>query len=1181
MINIVNRTDDTLLTGDDSADQISNNGKNVTIIAGGGNDDIFNWATNVTVDGGDDDDVFYNDKVAQNVIINAGNGNDSISNSGSITTINGDAGNDTISNWGTNVIIDGGADDDEINIIGPTVTAKGGAGKDTISNWSNNVTINGGADDDIIKDWNGTEVLINGGAGNDSIYINSGTGNTTINTGAGDDTIDVWGSTIGGSRVIQVGSGKNLVKLTNIGSVSVTGSNGAEEIKIYSPVYSNQTSLQSATFTGGKGNDTIYGTKIKDVFNYSEGDGNDVIVNYGGEDTINITNGTISGYKFSGSDVIFNVGSGSITVKDVKDHFINIKDSTGKVTTQFYGNNDYTQQDVIKNFMTALDNTTLTSTEAALDEAVKACSNFNSIQEVIDQFISDCRNVGDADTFLKNYCGIYLDNADTGAITGWDTGGLYYKDEDNAVSESGAASYPTGSSITKRGLTLYLPSGSLTDQQKLVIQGLNSWWIDSAIELIEQSYGFNFYNNANFNTMTLNFYDDSSAFDWTNVSTNWSIYKGKKYDYYSTLNINMAYTSFDEDDMNGGGLDRTLAHEFTHALQYANVDVDLPQFISEGMADLVHGVDDRREENILSLAADPTTLAKYVNLNSTFNGDVNVYSAGYMFLHYFAKQASTQDFVPDTLDATTTGLNYNSDKSILTVNDNFKGQLTADIYDSTVKVIDASSRTNSLAITGNDNGNSIVGSSASDSLNGGNGRDVLRGGKGDDTLIGGADADIFIYNNGDGNDVITDYTDKDIVSIAGSSYYTQSSGDDIILMIGEGSITLKDASDIKLSIIGVRETVSSDLIYNSDKTAVTLAATFEGTLNSTDYDSTIKVIDASNVTQKIGIVGNNLANTIYGASKADVIYSGAGKDSIFGNAGKDSIFGENGADYLDGGVGADTLVGGKGNDTLTGGNGKDVFLYSNGDGNDVITDYSVDDKIKLLSGSISNVSINDIDVILTIGSGSITLNEAVNKQISIVDSNDKTSLMINGSNSKDILNGSSDSESIFGNAGADTIYGYAGADYLSGDNGADLIDGGNGADTIIGGKGKDILTGGKGKNVYIYNNGDGKDTITDYKSTDKIKITGSTYTQSTVGNDVILTVGKGSITLLNAVDKTLNIEAERSYAELFEDDNFNSKLDSILDTKTEIAVDYHFDYAENVNHDNQIAKLTYSQSTKK
>ncbi len=102
-----------------------------------------------------------------------------------------------------------------------------------------------------------------------------------------------------------------------------------------------------------------------------------------------------------------------------------------------------------------------------------------------------------------------------------------------------------------------------------------------------------------------------------------------------------------------------------------------------------------------------------------------------------------------------------------------------------------------------------------------------------------------------------------------------------------------------------------------------------------------------------------------------------------------------------------------------------------------------------------------------------------------------------------------------------------------------------------------------------------------FSFTDKIKITDSTYTQSTVGNDVILTVGKGSITLLNAVDKTLNIEAERSYAELFEDDNFNSKLDSILDTKTEIAVDYHFDYAENVNHDNQIAKLTYSQSTKK
>ncbi len=51
------------------------------------------------------------------------------------------------------------------------------------------------------------------------------------------------------------------------------------------------------------------------------------------------------------------------------------------------------------------------------------------------------------------------------------------------------------------------------------------------------------------------------------------------------------------------------------------------------------------------------------------------------------------------------------------------------------------------------------------------------------------------------------------------------------------------------------------------------------------------------------------------------------------------LIGCNGNDTLDGGNGNDTLIGGGGNDALTGGNGNDTFVYSSGEGFDVIDDF--------------------------------------------------------------------------------------------------------------------------------------------------------------------------------------------------------------------------------------------------
>lgn len=74
----------------------------------------------------------------------------------------------------------------------------------------------------------------------------------------------------------------------------------------------------------------------------------------------------------------------------------------------------------------------------------------------------------------------------------------------------------------------------------------------------------------------------------------------------------------------------------------------------------------------------------------------------------------------------------------------------------------------------------------------------------------------------------------------------------------------------------------------------------------------------------------------------DAVRAGAGADTVLGMSGDDHLNGQGGGDLLDGGIGNDTLIGGAGNDTLTGGTGMDQFVWSAGDGDDVITDLEHD-----------------------------------------------------------------------------------------------------------------------------------------------------------------------------------------------------------------------------------------------
>jgi Ca2+-binding RTX toxin-like protein len=84
-----------------------------------------------------------------------------------------------------------------------------------------------------------------------------------------------------------------------------------------------------------------------------------------------------------------------------------------------------------------------------------------------------------------------------------------------------------------------------------------------------------------------------------------------------------------------------------------------------------------------------------------------------------------------------------------------------------------------------------------------------------------------------------------------------------------------------------------------------------------------------------------------------------------------------------------------------------------------------------------------------------------------------------GSLRSDTLYGNDGDDLLIGNSGNDKLYGEVGNDELFGGSGRDRLYGGAGDDFLIGGQGKDYLEGGLGNDTYMFEKGDGVDTVYD------------------------------------------------------------------------------------------------------
>ena len=603
-----------------------------------------------------------------------------------------------------------------------------------------------------------------------------------------------------------------------------------------------------------------------------------------------------------------------------------------------------TQQEVIKAFMKSLDETNLAGM-AAFDEAIRACSIFNSFEELKAAMINDCENARSGNDFLKNYCGIDYSTKDTGAITGSDAGGSTSKNDADTIPESGSLKNFTGNSFTVNGLTVKLSGktySQLSASEKFIWRGLYTWWIEGALDLISESYGDNFSyginSSAMVNELNVNFYNEATR-NYAKTSTDFDTYGNA---YKTTLNINMYYWDSLKNDLTRANsmFDRSIAHELTHAVMHSNINYYaiglLPAFVREGSAELTIGIEDYRKVDIKKLANNPTLLSQALSTDIskvTVSGIENPsYAGGYMFFRYLARQAS--DFsIENTTDNATVRTFYGSDH----------------VKNSAANV----------SVSTGANSDYIYSDGSYSTIDGGAGNDSIHNWKDHVKSYGGS-----------GNDIIHN-----------DNYYD--TANDVTLSGGKGNDDLTNRGE-KVSIVGG---AGNDTIYNYGLKVTINGGSDDDIIYNDSISSNLKVIGGAgddsiwNYGSKVTINGGSGDDYIANWGKQVKISGGSGNDIIFGDTGNDSLKGDAGDDKIFGGKGNDTLRGGKGNDSLWGGSGDDKFIYATGGGSDTIFDYSSGEMLKILKsngksgGKFKKSSYSDGTLTLTIGNGSVTFDD--------------------------------------------------------------------------------------------------------------------------------------------------------------------------------------------------------------
>ncbi|MBA4099827.1 MAG: hypothetical protein C0484_24015 [Rhodospirillum sp.] len=285
----------------------------------------------------------------------------------------------------------------------------------------------------------------------------------------------------------------------------------------------------------------------------------------------------------------------------------------------------------------------------------------------------------------------------------------------------------------------------------------------------------------------------------------------------------------------------------------------------------------------------------------------------------------------------------------------------------------------------------VYGGDDNDVLNGGAGGDVFAGEDGNDTVAGGAGADfaalgsgsdVFVWNAGDGSDLVEGEADVDTLQLNGDK------ADNGIVISASGGRTKIDVDELAtidtndVERIEVRPLGGADAVFVTDLSGtdvssllIDLAGTAGGKTADTKSDLVAIVAGPTGPTT-ISSFGNRVTAitsfakiAIDHCGKTDsLIVNGSGNGDIIDSTGLAAgvislqVYSGSGDDLILAGAGNDTVGGGDGDDTAKLGAGNDSFIWRSGDNNDVVEGQAGTDRVQF-DGS------NGGELIELVGSG--------------------------------------------------------------------------------------------------------------------------------------------------------------------------------------------------------------------
>jgi Ca2+-binding RTX toxin-like protein len=441
----------------------------------------------------------------------------------------------------------------------------------------------------------------------------------------------------------------------------------------------------------------------------------------------------------------------------------------------------------------------------------------------------------------------------------------------------------------------------------------------------------------------------------------------------------------------------------------------------------------------------------------------------------------------------------------------------------------------------------------------------------------GAGDDTFVWNPGDGSDVVDGQDGTDTLLFNGANIAETMSisanHGKVSLVRDIASITmdLDNIEHIQVNALGDADKITVNDLTGTDVTQVTLdlgandGAADQVTVNGTSGDDQINVVATAT---GVAVTGLPAQVNIDHPEAGDLL-------TVNGGNGNDTITGSQGADRLLGGDGNDTVIGGRGNDTALLGNGNDTFIWNPGDGSDVVEGQTGTDTLVFNGANIGenmDISANGQRVRLFRDIANITmdLNGVERIQVNALGAADTITVNdLTGTDAKQVaIDLSAPAGSGQGDGASDTVIvnGTAGDDHISiATSGSSVVVNGLAAQVTVAGAeaGKDslVVNGAAGNDTInasaltagqinlTINGGAGNDTITGSAGDDTvIGGTGNDTALLGAGNDTFVwnpgdasdTVeGQAGVDTLRfngaIIDESIDISANGSRARLTRD----------------------------------------------